>query len=192
MPLRNWYNWGTKHFHRTSVVCWKWKTQLDRVIKPEPHDLVRRIRFWRIKSLEYDFKYLYWTIRKILFWNLFTCKGTYMMDWVGWHNWDTTYDSWLINIKCATTTYDSCNAQQHSAVSCICIHVYIYICEHIYICMHRHIRPTQSVMYVPLQVNIFAKNILLIPLIYLQYRYLKSCFGDFNSPESDPPHKIMC
>jgi len=26
---------------------------------------------------------LYRTITKIIFWNLFTCKGTYMIDWVG-------------------------------------------------------------------------------------------------------------
>jgi len=42
-------------------------------------------------------------------------------------------------------------------------------------------------MYVPLQVNRFVEGILLI----VQHRYLKSCSGDFNSPESDPPHKIM-
>jgi len=53
--------------------------------------------------------------------------------------------------------------------------------------MHLGSRPTQSVMYVPLQVNRFAENVLLI----VQYRYLKSCAGDFCSPESDPPHKIM-
>ena len=49
------------------------------------------------------------------------------------------------------------------------------------------IRPTQSVMYVPLQVNRFAEYILFI----VQYRYLKSFSGDIYSPESDPPHKIM-
>jgi len=48
-------------------------------------------------------------------------------------------------------------------------------------------RPTQSVMYVPLQVNRFDQSILLI----VQYKYLKSSSGDFDSPESDPPHKIM-
>jgi len=42
-------------------------------------------------------------------------------------------------------------------------------------------------MLVPLQVNRFQKNILLI----VQYKYLKSCSGDFYSPESDLPHKIM-
>ena len=47
--------------------------------------------------------------------------------------------------------------------------------------------PTQSMMYVPLQVNRFQKNILLI----LEYKNLKSCCGDFYSPESDPPHKNM-
>jgi len=35
--------------------------------------------------------------------------------------------------------------------------------------------------------NTFAESISLI----VQYRYLKSCSGDFYSPESDPPHKIM-
>ena len=35
------------------------------------------------KSPEHDFKYLYRTISKIFSANLFTCKGTYMTDWVG-------------------------------------------------------------------------------------------------------------
>ena len=48
-------------------------------------------------------------------------------------------------------------------------------------------RLTQSLMYVPLQVNVFHESILLI----VQYKYLKSCCGDFHSPEFDPPHKIM-
>ena len=42
-------------------------------------------------------------------------------------------------------------------------------------------------MYVPLQVNRFDESVLL----NVQYRYLKSCSGDFYSPESDPLHKIM-
>jgi len=42
-------------------------------------------------------------------------------------------------------------------------------------------------MYVPLQVNRSQKCILLI----VQYKYIKLCSGDFDSPESDPPHKIM-
>jgi len=49
------------------------------------------------------------------------------------------------------------------------------------------IRPTQSIMYVPLQVNSSQKIILLI----VQYKYMKSFFGNFYSPESDPPHNIM-
>ena len=36
------------------------------------------------------------------------------------------------------------------------------------------IRPTQSIMYVPLQVDTFQKSILLI----VQYKYLKSCYED--------------
>jgi len=39
-------------------------------------------------------------------------------------------------------------------------------------------RPTQSIMYVPLRVNRSQKSILLI----VQYKYLKSCSGDFYSP----------
>ena len=48
-------------------------------------------------------------------------------------------------------------------------------------------RPTQSILYVPLQINGFQKSVLLI----VQYKYLKSYSGDFYSPGSDPPHKIM-
>jgi len=47
--------------------------------------------------------------------------------------------------------------------------------------------PDPIIMYVPLQVNIFQKSILRT----VQYKYLKSCSGDFYSPASDPPHKIM-
>ena len=102
LPFQSWYDCGTKHFHPTMMVGWKWKTQLDWVIKPVLHDLVRRIRFWRIKSLEKDLKCLYWTISDILFWNLLTCTGTYMIDWVGrishviWI-WTYTYVSFHIH-----------------------------------------------------------------------------------------------
>jgi len=41
------------------------------------------VGFRRIKSSEQDFKYLCWTISKIIFWNLFTWNGIYMIDWVG-------------------------------------------------------------------------------------------------------------
>jgi len=58
------------------ISAWrKWGSQLCWVIKAVPHDLARRIRFWRIKSLEQDFKYLYCKISKILLLNLFNWKG---------------------------------------------------------------------------------------------------------------------
>jgi len=71
----------------------------------------------------------------------------------------------------------------------MCTYIYAYIYIYMYICIYiyTYIRPTQSIMYVPLQVNGFQKNVLLI----VQYKYLKSCPGDFCSPESDLPHKIM-
>jgi len=47
--------------------------------------------------------------------------------------------------------------------------------------------PTQSMMYVPLQVNRCQKYILLI----VEYKYVRSYSGDFYFQESDPPHKIM-
>jgi len=50
-----------------------------------------------------------------------------------------------------------------------------------------NIRPTQSIIYVPLQVSRFHRSIVLI----VQYKYLKSCSRRFYSPESDLPHKIM-
>ena len=86
----------------------------------------------------------------------------------------------------------------------IYIYVYTYSYTNVYICSYTYVhmyiyayiwqqlvqlrfRPTQSIMCVPLQVNRFQKRILLI----VQYKYLESCSGDFYSPESDPPHKIM-
>jgi len=51
-------------------------------------------------------------------------------------------------------------------------------------------RQTQSIMYIPFQVNIVQKSILLI----VQYKYLKSFSEDLFSKiqqKSDPPHKIM-
>jgi len=53
--------------------------------------------------------------------------------------------------------------------------------------LHSGASVTQSVMYVSLQVNIFNESILLI----VQYKYSKSCSGDFYCPESYPPHSIM-
>jgi len=48
IPIRNWYTTNTNYFKLTDSVRWKWKTQPDWVIKPITHDIVRRIRFWRI------------------------------------------------------------------------------------------------------------------------------------------------
>jgi len=44
-------------FLRLRVKNWNWKT--SGTGKPLPHDLVRRIGFWRTKSPEQDLKYLY-------------------------------------------------------------------------------------------------------------------------------------
>ena len=46
--------------------------------------------------------------------------------------------------------------------------------------------PTQSIMYVPLQVNRFQNSLLII-----QQTCSESYSGDFNPLESDSPHKIM-
>ena len=72
MSFRNWCTANTKHFQLTDSVRWKWKTQPYWVIKPRTHDLVQRIRFWRIKISGNDFKYHYWTISEALSVNLFT------------------------------------------------------------------------------------------------------------------------
>ena len=49
MPFQNWYTANTNHFPPTDSVRWKFKKQQGSVINPVPHNLVRRIRFWRIK-----------------------------------------------------------------------------------------------------------------------------------------------
>ena len=49
------------------------------------------------------------------------------------------------------------------------IHIYIYV--FIYIYTYIYIRPTQSIIYVPLQIYRFQKSILLI----VECKYLKSC-----------------
>jgi len=86
MPFQNWYTVNRNHFHLTDSVRWKSKTQLGWEINIVPHNLVRRIRFGQQNLQEQNFKYLYWTISKTIFLNLFTCKGTYMIDWVGRHD----------------------------------------------------------------------------------------------------------
>jgi len=82
-----WYTANTNLFRLTILVTRESETQLGWVIKPVRHNLVWSIRFWRIKSFEQDFKCLYWTTSKMIFWNLFTCKGTYIIDWVARAGW---------------------------------------------------------------------------------------------------------
>ena len=61
----------------------KSKTQLGWVIDPVPHNLVRRIRFWRNKISGTWFKIFVLNSKyNIYFWHLFTCKGTYIINWV--------------------------------------------------------------------------------------------------------------
>jgi len=55
----------------------------------------------------------------------------------------------------------------------ITVHVCIHICKSTH--LYSYNRPAQSIIHVPLQVNRFQKSILLI----VQYKYLKSCSGDF-------------
>jgi len=122
--LRSWYLCGAKHFHPTMMVGWKWKPQLDWVIKQVPHDLVRRIRFWRIKSTEQDFTYLYWTISKIIFWNLFTGKGSQIIDWVGRTHEDANVDT----LRWGTQEFVSRDWQYRR--SCECRHAKMRIFTH--------------------------------------------------------------
>ena len=83
---------------------------------------------------------------------------------------------------------------------CACVYIYLHTCIYTYIqiYVYTYICPTQSIMYIPfqvnigkyIQVNIFQKSILLI----VQYKYLKSCSEDLFSniqQKSDPPHNIM-
>ena len=58
MPFRSWNLIGTENFCPIILIWPKWISQTGWVIKPLPHDLMRRIRFWSIWS----FLYLYWTI----------------------------------------------------------------------------------------------------------------------------------
>ena len=79
-----WYTANTNLFRLTIFVTRKSDNQLGWVIKLVHHNLVWRIRFLTIKSFEKDFEYLYWTISKIIIWNLFTSKGTSWVTRAGW------------------------------------------------------------------------------------------------------------
>jgi len=98
--------------------------------------------------------------------------------------------SWLHKIVCVPCRIVMCDMSRsyvwHDLLVCVAWLVHMRGKTHSYVQLI-HIRPTQSIMYVPLQVNGFVKSILLI----VQYKYLKSCSRDFCSTESDPPHKIM-
>ena len=71
----------------------------------------------------------------------------------------------------ATATY-TVHTHTLMAMATYTVHTHILIATAM---SGTHLRPTQSVMYVPLQANRFAESVLLI----VQYRYLKSCSGDF-------------
>jgi len=140
MPLQNWYNCGTNHFEQTSVVLWKWKTQPAWVIKPVTHDLVRRIRFGEQKSPEHDFKYLYWTISKMLSWNVFTCEGTYMTDWVG-----------RICIYIYVHIYICIYIYIHT-----CIYMYMHILVHMHICEHMHTHTHTNIWHLYTCIHVYT------------------------------------
>jgi len=57
MPLVSWYPASTHHFHPTDFCRAEMKEPTMLSNKAVPHDLLRRIRFWRIKSSEQDFKF---------------------------------------------------------------------------------------------------------------------------------------
>jgi len=114
LPFRGWYLIGTKYFRLMRLIWRKWKSQMGWVIKPVLHNLVPRIRFWIWSSYSgEDFKYLYRTISRTLFWNLFPNKGKYIVDWVVWIQ---------VNVG-----------------SYIHIYIYIYICFYMYVYIYIYI-----------------------------------------------------
>jgi len=122
----------------------------------------------------------------------FTCKAWHIHLWDMTHFYtrhDTSiHQTWRIH-KCSMTH----SYMREEAFTCKAWHIHLWDMTHFYTRHDTSIHqtcftcPTQSIMYVPLQVNRFQKIVLLI----VQYKYLKSCSRRFNSPESDPPHKIM-
>ena len=86
MPFRKWYTINTNHFRQIDFCQAEIKNTTGLSNNSAPHNHVRRIRFWRIKCFEQDFKYLYWTISKMNFWNLLTCNPL-----------NTTFDSKIPN-----------------------------------------------------------------------------------------------
>jgi len=76
------------------------------------------------------------------------------------------------------------------------VYVYIYIYIHIYVYIlkifpHTHLyRATQSIMYIPFQVNRFKKVFYLSFNTNIQIPVLRILFSKIQR-KSDPPHKIM-
>ena len=142
MPLRSWYNCGTNHFHQADFCLAEMKkpTVLSNKCSTAwscAEDQIF-VGFLRKKSSEQDFEYLYWTISKTLFWNLFTCKGTYMIDWVGWvsvwasvHAWETLI--YLIYTR-ITHVNESCHTLMYACIHNRCIDTN----THTYISIHTH------------------------------------------------------
>ena len=91
------------------------------------------------------------------------------------HDWC----AWVMSCKVAcewvlTRMYESCHAWR--VTSDMRKNTWAFIglfCKRAFHVAHR---PTQSIIWVPLQVNRFQKIIVLI----VQYKYLKSCSEDFN------------
>jgi len=111
MPLRSWYNCGTNHFHQADFCLAEMKkpTVLRNKCSPAwscAEDQIF-VGFLRKKSSEKDFEYLYWTISKIICWNLFTWKGIYMIDWVGriWPSPGGTYPRPGLSLRCVALFY---------------------------------------------------------------------------------------
>ena len=90
------------------------------------------------KSPEQDLKYLYWTISKILSANLFTCKGTYMTDWVGRtvcsiHTcmYTQTICTAYMYLYCLQYVLHDCLCTQTVYTYCLCIHTCMYTVVHV-------------------------------------------------------------
>ena len=99
------------------------------------------LRFLKIKSSEQDFKDLYWTISKILLWNLFTWKGIYMIDWVGRIGMHRTCCACLLLYACLwlgmpMAMHAYCSMHAYSLLLCIGLDIDVFVCLWIYRCTH--------------------------------------------------------
>jgi len=99
------------------------------------------LRFLKIKSSEQDFKDLYWTISKILLWNLVTWKGIYMIDWVGRIGMHRTCCACLLLYACLwlgmpMAMHAYCSMHAYSLLLCIGLDIDVFVCLWIYRCTH--------------------------------------------------------